>query len=221
MIKALIFDFDGLIMDTESPAVDGWKAIYAEYGQDFPLLAWIHAAVGVSDAKFDAAAYLAALTGQTLDLEALRSQALAYRLQVESTLPALPGVNDYIKTAHRLGLRLAMASSSGCARLEGYLHQLGLFDDFDVIVCREDVQHIKPAPDLFLKARALLELGTDELLVFEDSQNGILAANRAGLRVVAVPNPITAHDTHEGASLLLASLADLPLEELLKQFDSR
>ena len=90
-----------------------------------------------------------------------------------------------------------------------------------MIICREDVQHIKPAPDLFLKARDALKLRTDEVLVFEDSPNGILAANRAGMRVVAVPNPITAHDTHEGASLLLASLADLPLEELLKQFDPR
>jgi HAD superfamily hydrolase (TIGR01509 family) len=174
--------------------------------------------VGVSDAEFDAAAYLAAVTGQALDLEALRNRALAYRLQVQSTLPALPGVNDYIKTAHRLGLRLAMASSSARARLEGYLRQLCLSDDFAVIVCREDVQHIKPYPDLFLKARDLLQLRTDELLVFEDSQNGILAASRAGMYVVAVPNPITAHDTHEGASLLLASLADLPLEDLLKQF---
>jgi len=218
VIKALIFDFDGLIMDTESPGVDAWKVIYAEYGQEFPLIDWIHAVVGVSDAKFDAAAHLAALTGQSLDLEALRSRALAWRLQVQSTLPALPGVNDYINTAHKLGLRLAVASSSGRLRLEGYLRQLGLIDDFEAIICREDVQHIKPAPDLFLKAQATLNLPADELLVFEDSQNGILAANRAGLRVVAVPNPITAHDTHVGASLLLNSLAELPLEELLKRF---
>ena len=218
MIKALIFDFDGLIMDTESPAVDGWKAIYAEYGQEFPLLLWIKAVVGVSDANFDAAAYLSAQTGLSLDLAALRERALAYRLQVQSTLPALPGVVDYIQTAHRLGLRLAVASSSGRQRLEGYLRQLGLIDDFDLIVCREDVTYIKPDPELFLKTRDSLKLHTNELLVFEDSQNGILAASRAGMHVVAVPNPITAHDTHAGASLLLASLADLPLEELLKQF---
>ena len=82
-----------------------------------------------------------------------------------------------------------MASSSGRARLEGYLRQLGLLDDFEVIVCREDVEQIKPAPDLFLKALDTLKLQTDELLVFEDSQNGILAATRAGMRVVAVPTP--------------------------------
>jgi len=219
VIKALIFDCDGLIMDTESPAVDGWKAIYAEYGQEFPLQAWINAVVGVDAANFDAAAHLAAMTGRSIDLEALRSRALAYRLQVQSTLPALPGVNDYIKAAHRLGLRLAVASSSTHARVEGYLHQLGLFDDFDAIICREDVLHIKPAPDLFLKARDVLKLRTDEALIFEDSPNGVLAATRAGMRVVAVPNPITVHATIEGASLLLTSLAEMPLEDLLKQYN--
>ena len=219
MIKALIFDFDGLIMDTESPAVEGWKIIYAEYGQEFPLQAWIQAVVGVDAANFDAAAHLAALTGQSLDLEALRSRALAYRLQVQSTLPPLPGVHDYLQTARRLGLRRAVASSSTHARVEGYLHQLGLFDEFDVIICREDVSHIKPDPELFLKACDTLKLRTDEALVFEDSPNGILAANRAGMHVVAVPNPITAQATIEGASLRLSSLADMPLEDLLRQFE--
>ena len=219
MIKALIFDFDGLIMDTESPAVEGWKIIYAEYGQEFPLQAWIQAVVGVDAANFDAAAHLAALTGQSLDLEALHSRALAYRLQVQSTLPPLPGVLDYLHTARRLGLRRAVASSSTHARVEGYLHQLGLFDEFDVIICREDVSHIKPDPELFLKACDTLKLRTAEALVFEDSPNGILAANRAGMHVVAVPNPITAQATIEGASLRLSSLADMPLEDLLRQFE--
>ena len=219
MIKALIFDFDGLIMDTESPSVDGWKAIYAEYGLEFPLQEWIQAVVGVSEAYFDAAAYLASKTGLSLDLPELRNRQVTYRLEIQSKLPARPGVNDYIHTAQRLGLRLAVASSSSRARLEGYLRQLALFDDFDAIICREDVLHIKPAPDLFLKARDTFQLRSDELLIFEDSRNGILAANRAGIRVVAVPNPITAHSSMEGASLQLASLADMPLEDLLKQFD--
>jgi HAD superfamily hydrolase (TIGR01509 family) len=218
VIKGLIFDFDGLIMDTESPSVDGWKPIFAEYGQEFPMQAWIQAVVGVSDAYFDAAAYLAAKTGLDLDLQALRHRQLTYRLEIQSKLPALPGVNDYIHTARRLGLRLAIASSSGRERLEGYLRQLSLFEDFDAIICREDVLQIKPAPDLFLKAQATLGFRSDELLIFEDSQNGILAANRAGIRVVAVPNPITAQAKIEGATLRLASLADLPLEDLLKKF---
>lgn len=219
MIKALIFDFDGLIMDTESPIVDAWKAIYAEYGLEFPLPVWIRDVVGSTAANFDPAAHLAARLGQSLDLPALQARAQVYRLQKLSTFSALPGVADYVKTARRLGLRLAIASSSGHAWVEGYLHQLGLFDDFEALICREDVRRIKPDPDLFMRALDVLKLRVDETLVFEDSPNGVLAARRAGMRVVAIPNPITANGTIEGASRVLASLAELPLEELLKQID--
>jgi putative acetyltransferase len=131
----------------------------------------------------------------------------------------MPGVTDYIKAARRLGLRLAVASSSGHAWVDGYLRQLGLIGYFDAIICREDVRHIKPDPELFLAALDVLKLGAEETLVFEDSPNGVLAARRAGMRVVAVPNPITAHVTLEGANLVLASLAELPLDDLLKQID--
>ena len=220
MIKALIFDFDGLIMDTESPEVDGWKAIYTEYGQEFPLQVWIRDVVGSSAANFDPAAHLAAITGRSLELPALHARVRAYRLEELGRLSALPGVDNYVKTARRLGLRLAVASSSGHGWVEGYLRQLGLFEDFEVIICREDVRQIKPDPELFLAALEALKLRADETLAFEDSPNGVLAARRAGLRVVAVPNPITAHATITGASLALASLAELPLEDLLKQIDT-
>jgi putative hydrolase of the HAD superfamily len=219
VIKALIFDFDGLIMDTESPEVDGWKAIYAEYGQEFPLQVWIRDVVGSTISNFDPAAHLAAITGLTLDLSALHARAYANRLEKQGTLSALPGVYDYVKTARRLGLRLAVASSSRHAWVEGYLRQLGLFNNFEAIVCREDAPHVKPEPDLFLAALDALKLPADEALVFEDSPNGILSARRAGMRVVAVPNPITAHGAMEGASLVLASLAEMPLEELMKQIE--
>jgi HAD superfamily hydrolase (TIGR01509 family) len=219
VIKALIFDFDGLIMDTESPEVDGWKAVYAEYGQEFPLPVWIRDVVGASLANFDPAAHLAAVTGRALDLAALHARVRAYRLQKLAGLSALPGVHDYVKTARRLGLHLAVASSSGHDWVEGYLRQLGLFDAFDAIICHEDVRHVKPDPELFLTALAALKLPAEAALAFEDSPNGVLAATRAGLRVVAIPNPTTTSGVLEGASLRLSSLADLPLEDLLKQLD--
>ena len=219
MIQALIFDFDGLIMDTETPEVDGWKEIFAEYGQEFPLQTWIREAVGSTASNFDVGAHLAAVTGETLDLPALSARARLFRLQKLSVSSALPGVNDYLKTARRLGLRLAVASSSPRAWVEGYLSQLGLLHAFDSLICKEDAQHIKPHPELFLKALKALKLRPEEALVFEDSPNGILAGRRAGMRVVAVPNPITALGAIEGASVVLSSLAELPLEDLLKRFD--
>jgi HAD superfamily hydrolase (TIGR01509 family) len=219
VIKALIFDFDGLIMDTESPEVDGWKAIYAEFGQEFPLQTWIRDVVGSSVANFDPPAHLAEITGRSLDEPALHARVRAYRLQKLAILSALPGITDYVQAARRIGLQLAVASSSPHAWVEGYLRQLGLLDDFEVKLCREDVQRIKPDPELFLATLDALKVRADETLVFEDSPNGVLAARRAGMRVVAVPNPITAHTTIEGASLVLTSLAELPLEELLKRID--
>ena len=219
MIKALIFDFDGLIMDTESPEVDGWKGIYAEYGLEFPLQVWIHEVVGSTAAAFDPAAYLAARLGRNLDLPTLHNRAHLYRLEKLSKSSALPGVIDYMKAARRLDLQLAVASNSGHAWVEGYLRQLGLLEDFEAIICREDVRHIKPDPDSFLTVLDVLKLRADETLVFEDSPNGVQAARLAGMRVVAVPNPITAHATIEGANRVLACLTDLPLDVLLQQLE--
>ena len=148
MIKALIFDFDGLIFDTESPEVEVWKAIYWEYGLEFPLQVWIRDVVGLGFSTFDPAFYLATHTSQRLDLPALHAHARASVIQALSGHSALPGVNDYLKTAKHLGLHLAVASSSGHAWVEGYLSQLGLLNQFDIILCKEDVQHTKPSPEL-------------------------------------------------------------------------
>jgi HAD superfamily hydrolase (TIGR01509 family) len=219
MIKALIFDFDGLIMDTESPEVEAWEAIYAEYGQQFPLQQWVRDVVGSNTGNFDPAAHLADLTGQSLDLPELHARAHSHRLHKQGELSALPGVTDYIKAARRLRLRLAIASSSEHSWVDGYLRQLGLLDCFQVVICREDVENIKPEPDLFLAALAALKLPPEEALAFEDSPNGILAARRAGLRVVAVPNPITRHGDMGDPDLQLSSLAGLPLENLLDYFN--
>ncbi len=220
MIKALIFDFDGLIMDTETPEVEGWQAIYAEHGQEFPLQVWIRDVVGSAASNFDPAAHLAHLTGQALDLPALRARAYASRLEKQSRLLPLPGVTEFIRVAGRMGLRLAIASSSQHAWVEKYLQQLSLLDSFEVLICREDAARIKPEPDLFLAALDALKLPAEAALVFEDSPNGILAAKRAGLRVVAVPNPITRHGTMDDPDLLLTSLASMPLKHLLEFFNS-
>jgi HAD superfamily hydrolase (TIGR01509 family) len=217
VIKALIFDFDGLILDTESPEVQAWQEIFGEFGQEFPLQLWIREVVGSSAANFDPAAHLAAVTGRSLDLPGLHARARAFRLEQQARGVARPGVEDYLAAAGRLGLRLAIASSSKHAWVEGYLRQLGLGDYFDVIIAREDAGRVKPEPDLFLAALAALGIKPGDGLVFEDSPNGVLAARRAGIRVVAVPNPITAQMKIDGADLVLDSLAGLALPDLLER----
>ncbi len=220
MIKALIFDFDGLIMDTESPEVEAWQAVYARYGQVFPLEEWIDKVVGSYVENLDPGARLAELTGEPVDGQALKREVRSMRLAKHAMLPALPGVRDYIQEARRLGLRLAIASSSPHAWVEGYLRQLGLLEYFEMVICREDVLEVKPAPDLFLRALAVLEVLPEQALVFEDSFNGVLAAKRAKIRVVAVPNPITARGSMGQPDLQLHSLADIKLEKLLERFNS-
>lgn len=219
MLKALLFDFDGLIMDTESTEVQIWREIYAEYGADFPLDVWIRDVVGSTAANFDVVAHLAEVSGWTLDLPAIRQRARTLRLERQSVLPALPGVDGILSDSLCLGLRLVIVSSSPHWWVDGYLDQLGIAAHFERVICREDADRVKPAPDLYLKALESLHLPAGECLAFEDSPNGVLAAQRAGLRVVGVPNPVTTQAGPLAAELTLASLADLSLEAILAHFE--
>lgn len=217
MIKALLFDFDGLLMDTESPEVQIWQEIYAEHGAQFPMDTWLRDVVGSTLANFDVAAHLAAVTGRTLDLHAIHERARTSRLERQSRLSALPGVTQTLASARALDLRMAIVSSSPHWWVDGYLCQLHITDFFETVVCREDAPRLKPAPDLYLEAMRRLRLAAGECLAFEDSPNGVLAAQRAGLRVVGVPNPVTAHAGRLDADLVLSSLEELPLEEILER----
>jgi HAD superfamily hydrolase (TIGR01509 family) len=218
MIQALIFDFDGLILDTETPEVQIWQDLYSRYGQEFPLDEWVRTVVGSTVANLDPVTQLEKLTGQSLDRTALQEQAHRTRLDWQASLPPMPGVVDYLDSASRQGLRLAVASSSPHAWVDAYLKRLDFYDLFDAIICREDSSRLKPAPDLFLAALSALHLHADQALAFEDSPNGVRAAQAAGLRVIGVPNSITARLGPLPADLALASLSDLPLQGVLAHF---
>jgi len=126
-------------------------------------------------------------------------------------------VSAYITEAKRRGLKLAVASSSSHSWVDSHLDRLGHREDFEVIKCRDDVPHAKPAPDLYLAALAALGLDASEVIAFEDSINGSLAAKRAGIFCVAVPNSFMRADNFEHVDLRLDSLAAVPLAQLLAQ----
>ncbi|MDX9990943.1 MAG: HAD family hydrolase [Anaerolineales bacterium] len=217
MIKALIFDFDGLVLDTETPEYQAWQNIYAEFGQTLTLENWGQIVGGTAASDFHPITHLEELTQRSLaDFElAARTQADSMRT-ILSAKPR-PGVIETLETAQRLGLKLAIASSSPHEWVDGHLQRLGLFDYFETVQCREDVSQPKPEPELFLAAQTKLGVGRHEALVFEDSPNGVLAANRAGIRVVAIPNPLTQKLDFPPTTLTLNEMSDLPLEELLRQ----
>jgi len=216
MLKALIFDFDGLILDTETPEYLTWKNIYQENGFEFPHDEWgkIIGGYGLSD--FDPAQHLSLLSQGRLDSVPLRARHSVESLAIVHSQSVMPGVIDCLRDARRLNLKLAIASSSHHAWVDNHAKRLGIFGYFDAILCADDVGagRTKPQPDLFLSALDQLHVRKNEAVIFEDSPNGVKAANRAGVFVVAVPNPVTKKLDFDAPNMKLDSLTNLSVQSL-------
>ena len=217
MLKAILFDFDGLILDTETPEYLTWQGIYREHGFELPHEEWGRIIGGYGLSDFDAAGHLALLSQGRLDSVSLRARHSVESLALIHAQPILPGVLDILHAAKRSGLKLAIASSSPHSWVDAHTQRLGILHHFDAVVCADDVGvgRTKPNPDLFLLALDQLGVRREAAVVLEDSPNGVKAANRAGIFVVAVPNPATASLAFEGADRMVDSLADLSLQELM------
>lgn len=213
MIRALVFDFDGLILETETPAYESWAEIYREHGHEIPMERW-HDYLG-SDRGFSPVEHLAALVGEGLDRAATQSRRDVRKDELIAALDVMDGVREYVADAQRLGLRLGVASSSSRAWVTGHLERLGIHTHFDVVRTRDDVERTKPAPDLYVSTIQALSVQASEAVALEDSPNGIASARAAGLRCVAIPNALTRGLDLSGADVRLDSLADIPLEQLL------
>jgi HAD superfamily hydrolase (TIGR01509 family) len=220
MFTTLVFDFDGLILDSESPEYEAWLEQFNLHGAKLPLDVWIQC-VGRAPGYFDPIKYLEDQIGRKVDGSRLKNvQRKKFHELIEGS-KALPGVEQYIADAKKLGLRIGLASSASRDWAEGQLKRLELFDAFDCIRTRESVKHAKPEPDLYLCALKALDASPGQAIAFEDSPNGIEAAKRAGIFCVAVTNPITQAQDVSKADLRLGSLADMPLQTLLKEAESR
>jgi HAD superfamily hydrolase (TIGR01509 family) len=218
MIKALIFDFDGLILDTEGPDYQAWQETYESFGCTLPLTEWA-AEIGTFGV-FDPYDYLARQLGRAIDRAAVGARRRARCAELIEQQAILPGVEDYLRDARERGLRVGIASSSSRSWVVGHLERFGLDKSFDCIKTADDVARVKPDPALYLAALDALGAQAHEALAFEDSPNGSLAATRAGIYCVAVPNPVTQQLALDVAHLRLASLAELPLGELLGRIEA-
>lgn len=218
-IRALLFDFDGLILDTETLEVGVWKRIYAEYGFEYPMQLWSQNVGMWGNSGFDPVRHLHELTHDSLDMEALRRRHQDESAIVIGRAPAGDGVEDYLTSARRLGLRLAVASSSPRTWVIPHLTRLNLVRRFDRIVTADDVApgHTKPMPDIYLKALEALGVRAPQAVAFEDSPTGLAAARAAGIFSVAVPNPSTIQLDLSRANLVMKSFRAMPLEELLQR----
>ncbi len=217
-IQALIFDFDGLILDTETVEFEVLDELYGEHGHRLPRERWV-LNLG-THGQTDLYADLATLVGRPLDLISLRARQRALYLERCDTLALRPGLADLLEAARARGLALAVASSSGSAWVERWLERHAIRDYFDCVRTSNDVQHVKPAPDLFLSAAAGLGVAPAHCVVFEDSPNGMRAAAAAGMRCVAVPIALMAGYQLPPVTLQLQLLSDMTLDELLARLDA-
>lgn len=217
-VRAVVLDFDGLIVDTETPIFDAWFEAYRRRGHALSLDDWQHA-LG-THGGFDPLEQLDALCGGSLDKEALLAEVKqATALGCEGR-PLLPGVETLVRDALALGLGRAVASSSSSGWVEGWLQRHAVLELFDAVVTRDYVARVKPDPELFLLAASRLGVPPAACVVFEDSPNGMRAALAAGARCVAVLNGLTRTLARPEVDLVLDSLAARPLAAILRALEA-
>ena len=210
-----MFDFDGLILDTEEPVYRSWVEVYEAHGEELPFERWVEI-VGSTTIGFHPQHHLEERLGRVLPKEVLERR-ISRRTELVLAKQLLPGVVQRIDEAKALGLKLGVASSSTADWVRGHLARLGILERFDCVSCRDDVANVKPAPDLYVAVLACLGVQPSEAVAIEDSPHGVTAAKRAGMRCVAIPNSITASLDLSHADLLRGSLGDVTLPDLLRK----
>ncbi|MEZ5300622.1 MAG: HAD-IA family hydrolase [Verrucomicrobiales bacterium] len=205
-MRALLFDFDGLILDTETPVYESWREVYEAHGEELPISQYAEC-VGSTHARFDPATELEHRLGRALNWAAITPERRARSLALVHQQSTLPGVADLLAEARAEGIPCAVASSSPPDWVRPLLDRLGLSGFFRAVCCLGEAAHrAKPEPDLFLAAAAQLNIDPRDALVLEDSHNGLRAAQAAGAPCVIVPNSITQHYAFHGAAAVLKSM---------------
>jgi len=199
-LAAVVFDFDGLLMDTESTMLASWEFEWQQWGRTLDRTTFFADHGGdVTDSHYAA---LARAVGPGFDRDLSHARRIAHRENLHAGLDLADGIVQWLEDARAVGLRLAVASSSPMAWVEGHLRRVGVRDAFDVIACGDEVDDHKPAPDVYLLA--LQRLGTaDGCVAVEDTPHGVDAAHAAGLPCVAIPNPFVQPDRVARDSALL------------------
>lgn len=214
MIRALVFDFDGLILDTETPLLEAYAEVHAAHRVPFDRETFLHC-TGHADFAFDPWHGFS----PHADRAALELERRARKDALLLGQPILPGVIALLDAARDAELSIGMASNSEHTWVDPQLQRLGLFDRFDFIACREDAPSPKPEPDLYRLVLNRFGLRGHEAIAFEDSHVGSLAAKRANLWVVAVPNGCTTHQDFSHVDHRITSLAELTLDDLVQRFE--
>jgi HAD superfamily hydrolase (TIGR01509 family) len=203
-VKALVFDYDGLIIDTESPEFESWQKVYEDHGQRLEVGSWVHVIGGAS--AMDPAKELEKLLGRELAWPGILDGRVRHHQKLMEAKATLPGVETLMRQARQEGWKVGVASSSSSAWVEGGLKRLGLMALVQTVRTRDRVSNLKPHPEPYLAALADLGAEASKSFAFEDSRTGVTAAKAAGLTVVAVPNALTRLHDLSHADMILDSL---------------
>ena len=215
-MKAIVFDFDGVVLDTETADYQSWHSLYARHGAVLPLEDWMRL-IGTDPATagFDPGVRLAELTG--IPETELRAERAPVYDALARGLEPMSGILDWIRDADRLGVQLAIASSSPLWWVDGHLGRVGLRSAFETLATAEDVERVKPDPALYQLALDRLGISAVDAFAIEDSLHGVAAARAAGLACVAVPGPMTETQDFDAASCRMSTLADRSLADMIEE----
>lgn len=210
---AVLFDFDGILVDTEWAIYQAWLRTYQCHGHNLPLSLYTRC-IGSDFDAWSPKVHLEDLTKRGFDwVEMDITRQVEIRAELEREGP-INGVLELLEGIKDRGIRQAVVSSSSHAWVDGWLEKLKLRGFFEDVICRGDAPRIKPAPDLYLAAARRLAVEPGECLVIEDSHNGLLAASAAGMRTWIVPNRVTAGLDFSLAEKVVENFPELR-EELL------
>lgn len=214
-LEAVVFDFDGLIMDSEWLIYEKAVNAFRVNGHELPLAAW-STIVGTND-KHDPTWWdrLCAAAGVRFERERYDEAYAAQDPSAHDELPAMDGVVALADALRDAGVPLGVASSSSLGWLERHLGRLGLAGHFDAVIGSDLVGGVgKPSPDVYLRACADLGADPRRSVALEDSAHGVTAAKAAGMTAVAVPSSVTQHNDFSHADLVVTSLLDLDVPTL-------
>ncbi|ECL7818144.1 TPA: HAD family hydrolase [Listeria innocua] len=217
MLKAVVMDFDGIVIDTEVV----WYEIFKDWFKtkqhyDLSIEEFLQCVGSNVDDLFRE---LNETQQMDINRQAFEAETQATFIENSKSLPAKEGVESFIRGLKEHGLKLALATSSQRPKPLYHLERLGLLEYFDAIITAEDVTRIKPEPDLFLEALRALNVKPSEALIVEDSRNGLLAGNSAGVNVLVIPNEVTKHSDLTPNYMERESLADVDLTEIIAKYN--
>lgn len=212
-VKAVLFDMDGVIFDSERAVVDSWLVVSESVGGIPGIESFCEKALGINSAATRELWF--SIYGDKYPYDELNQRRRdIFRERFDAGLVAIkPGVIELLKYLKENGIKTAVASSTSSASVIHEIKAAGLYDYFDEIVCGDMIEHSKPAPDIWLKAMELLGVKPEDSAAIEDSFNGVKSAKAAGLYTFMVPDMVEPDDE-------MRSLADIILPSLNEVLDT-